>query len=163
VYSEPESRKRLWEALDDYADFVLLDEHGHRALCILYVTALFETKDNTIHLRDLIREIAEGGASPDVVEEAEVALRAADDAVKKVRIIRHNAIAHRSASVSYDAAFDLAEITLDELGGLIASTDAVARTLAKACGIEPVVVTFYAAQALERLFTDIGRQRTSRS
>jgi len=159
VYSAPESRQRLWDALDDYADFVNLDEQGHRALCILYVTALFETKDNTLHLRDLIGEIAEGGTAPDVVKEAEAALASATKAVKKVRIIRHNAIAHRSASISYNAAFDLAEITIDDLGALIANADAVAKSLAKACGVEPVIVTFYAAHALDRLFTDVGRQR----
>jgi hypothetical protein len=159
VYSSPESRARLWDTLDAYADFVNLDEDAHRTLAILNVTSLFETKDNTLHLRDLIQEVKALGTSPDVVRETEAALVVLEAAVKKVRIIRHNALAHRSASLAYEDVFKLASITADELGELVKSAEAMANSLAKAAGVEPVVMAHYAAGMLDRLFSDAGRLR----
>lgn len=159
VYSEPGSRGRLFDALDDYADFVLLDERAHRDLAILRAVSLFDTKEHTTHLPDIVRELKTRGSTPELVAEAEASLTRLEAAVKKLRIIRHNAIAHRSATVSYDEAFDRAQITVDELGDLVASAEAVARALAKATGCEPVIMAYYAANALDRLFTDVGRMR----
>lgn len=159
VYTSPESRQRLWDALDVYVDFVNLDEDAHRTLAILNVTSLFETKDHTLHLRNLIQEVKTLGASPDVVCEAEAALVVLDGAVKKVRIIRHSALAHRSAGLAYDDVFRLANITVDELGELVESAEAIANALAKAAGVAPPIMAYYAPQMLERLFTDVARLR----
>ena len=92
-----------------------------------------------------------------MVREAEAALLVLEAAVKKVRIIRHNALAHRSASLAYDDVFRLANITADELGELVSSAEAVANSLAKAAGVEPAVMAYYAAHMLDRLFVDLGR------
>jgi hypothetical protein len=145
--------------MDRYADFVRLDEQAHRDLAILRATSLFDTKDHTTHLPDILREVKARGSSPELVQEVEVALKALEAAVKKVRIIRHHAIAHRSASMTYDEAFKKAQITADELGHLVASAEAVAIALARAVGVEPSMMASSAPDDLYRLFTDLHEMR----
>jgi hypothetical protein len=157
VYTAPESRTRLWEAFDEYADFMLLDERAHQELSILYAASLFETKGNTLHIPSLIDELRIRGTAPVLVEEAERALEALQGVIGKARFLRHNAIAHRTASMSRDEVFKRAKITNPELGELVARADELASSLAKAVGHSPVVLTFFAASALDRLFTDAGR------
>lgn len=161
VYTAPESRERLWDAFDDFADFMLLDERAHQELAILYAASLFETKDNTVHLHSLIDEIRTRGTAPELVADAEHALAALEGVIGKARFLRHNAVAHRTASMSREEVFKRANITADELGELVARADALASSLAHAIGHSPVVLAFYAAGALDRLFTAAGRRHGS--
>lgn len=159
VYTDPESLGRHWSTMDRYADFVRLDERAHRDLAILRVTSLFDTKEHTTHLPDLLKEARLNGASPELLSEAEKALGALADAVRKVRMIRQNAVAHRSATITYDETFKRASVTVDELGQLVGSAEAVANALARAIGIEPEPMAWAAPGDLSRLFDHLREMR----
>lgn len=159
VYSDPESRGRLFPTMERYPDFVRLDEQAHRDLAILRATSLFDTKEHTTHLFDLLAEVKARGTSPGLVRDIEAAIMELEAAVKKVRIIRHHAIAHRSASLTYDGAFKLARMTVDELGQLVGSAEAVAIALARAVGLEPDSMASAAPDDLHRLFLHLQNMR----
>lgn len=158
VYTEPTSRTRLWKSFDAYAAFMLLDEHAHHELAILYVTSLFETDRRTVHLRDLLENLRARGGAPGLVEETEAALSALEASANKVLILRNNAVGHRTARMSRLEVFERAAVTADELGGLISEAERLANNLATALGHQPLILVFNAAEALDQLFTDAGGQ-----
>jgi len=160
VYSDPDSRARLWNALDDYADFVNFDEDAHRSLALLELAGLFEHEPKAINFKTVCAELTAvdsttANAVRSMIDHHKVV-------ITKVVRLRHTAVAHRAGKMSNDAAYRAVELTADEFGELTDIAEKIAGVLAKACDVEPPLVAFYAANMLDRLFTTVGRRSGSR-
>jgi hypothetical protein len=128
------SRGKILDAMNNYPSFFLFDEHAHRFSFIVHAAALFEKAD-TINLSQLARELHEAGAISDVaMAEIQQLFASVKRVSTGVHIIRSNAFAHRSASLSFNNAFEKAEISFDDLHGLMNVALIVINVLLVACG-----------------------------
>ena len=128
------SRDEILDTMNKYPSFFLFDEAAHRFSFIVHAAALFETGD-TINLGQLAGELHEAGSISDAAMMEIKQLFASMKRVSTgVHIIRSNAFAHSSASLSFDKAFEKAKISLDDLHDLMDVALKVANILLVACG-----------------------------
>jgi hypothetical protein len=152
IYTEQDSRDKLFPALNQFPDFVKLDEHAHQELCLLYLGTLFEANDGTINLLALIDEAAEANKQF-LADKGRALLNEASHLIKKIRILRSNAVAHRSAKLSRTAAFEIAKLTPDDLRLLVDEAEQVAYAIGRAFGVEPFTIAVLAPTDLRQIFT----------
>lgn len=154
VYTEPESREKLFDALNEFPDFVNLDQHAHQELCLLYLGTLFERNDRTINLEQLI---GEASAFSPAFNAAQVRawMSDAEELLHRVRMLRGNAIAHRSAKLSRAAAFSRAGLSPDDLRQLVDEAEQIAYAIGRAFGVEPFTIAVLAPTELARMFSQL--------
>lgn len=152
VYSEPSSRQRLFPSLSQFGEFVKLDEKAHLEMCLLHAATLFEDDDRTINLASLIEE---AGAASDqfMIEEARQRLSEGAAIIGKLRFLRNNAIAHRSARLSRAEVFERQAMTADELQTVINDAEQIAWAVGMAFGVRPYQLAAPAADELRALFS----------
>jgi hypothetical protein len=118
-FEEYESRQHIIETMWDYNEFFRFTPHACLVSYFIYIAGAFDKTANTISFVHLIPEMR---AAAHLVGEREAAVdaltQAAAPIIKKVRILRHKAIAHRDAHISYDDVFKLAAVTPDQLRDL---------------------------------------------
>jgi hypothetical protein len=103
-------------ALNQFANFFYFDSHAHLIAFIVYIYGLFEDRKDSINLNRLTRELRNINQVSKVhLIDLDYLFNQAAPIVKKVKYLRHNAIAHRTASKSYNDVFRLADTTYDEL------------------------------------------------
>jgi hypothetical protein len=103
---------------------------------------MFDKRKDTINLVQLAREMkAAHLIQGQAITELETLLAQAAPFASKVTILRHNAFAHRSASISYDAAFDKAEVTANQLRDLTELAQKIVNRLLLARGLKEVAFT----------------------
>jgi hypothetical protein len=154
VYTEQSSRDRLLKALDQFADFVNLDQHAHQELCLLYLGTLFETRDNTINISALINE-ASAANELFCAEKIRALLNDVNHLIKKVHLLRGNAVAHRSDKLSRVATFAKAALSPDDLRMLVDEAEQIAFAIGRAFDLEPFTIAVLAPADLDRIFTSL--------
>lgn len=153
LYSSHETRPRFIDAMNQYGGFFPFDEHAHLVSFIIHLVALLERKDDTINLSQLVGEIRDSGQLSQTDMTAVDALLAETDPYrKKLAILRNNVIAHRSASLSYDAAFEKAEVTPNELRELTEKARHIVNRLLLARGLKEQFVWQPAVDDARALF-----------
>jgi hypothetical protein len=116
-YEGAETRTKIIDTMRDYPEFFRFDAHAHFVAYTVHAAALFERRRDTINLPRLLAEIAASRPAPDPdLAEAQMLLQEAEILSGKVKVLRNNLFAHRSASLSYAGAFEEADITPNELG-----------------------------------------------
>ncbi|MCU1376714.1 MAG: hypothetical protein JWO68_4000 [Actinomycetia bacterium] len=117
LYDGADTRPTIIDAMRGYAEFFRFDPHAHFVSFIVHAAALFESREDTINLPLLVQEVgACDGVPSRTISECEALLSELRPYVPKIIILRSNLFAHRSASLSYEQAFDLAKITPIQLG-----------------------------------------------
>jgi AbiU2 len=100
------------------------------------MAALFETRNDTINLWRLAKDMkAANMLLSKAAAEVDALLREATPVASKVTILRSNLFAHRSDSVSYASAFELAQVTPDQLHNLTEIALKIANQLLLAKGL----------------------------
>jgi HEPN superfamily AbiU2-like protein len=116
---QAETRSDTVDVIDTFYEFFRFDVHAHFVAFTIHMAALFETRTDTINLRSLFNEMkAENSVSSTDAAEINVLFSQATDAAKKVATLRNKLFAHRSATDSYEDAFNEANVTADELRDL---------------------------------------------
>lgn len=106
-------------ALNQFSAYFRFDLHAHLIAFVVYIHGLFEKNGASINLNRLTRELKGTGRISEVdLREIDELLAQAAPIVKKVKSLRDKAIAHRTASTSYNDVFRSAEVTYKELSRL---------------------------------------------
>jgi hypothetical protein len=134
-------RETLRVAIDTmqrFSEFFRFAPEAHFVAFIVQIDALFETSEKTINLPGLARELkTKKLLSTKDVADVDALLREAQPLATKVAILRNHLFAHRSATVSYSAAFRLAKVTADQLCTLTEIALKIANRLLAARGHGP--------------------------
>lgn len=121
----------IWRYLDDretlrvaidtmerFSEFFRFAPHAHFVAFVVHIAALFEKRkrNDTINLPSLAEEMkAKKLVSIKDAADVDTLLKEAQPLVTKVTILRNNLFAHRSATLSYAAAFRMAKLKPDQL------------------------------------------------
>lgn len=125
LYENADERPALESALDEYGEFLRFDQHAHLVSFVLYISSLYDTDHRSISLPLLANE----ALTRTDRRSLKAQFAKASPLLAKVKILRHNLFAHRSNSISYAAAFTLADVTGDQLRDLCTVTLAIANVL----------------------------------
>lgn len=151
-FEENNSRRKIIKTMRDYGEYFRFAPHAYFVSYVIYIAGAFEKRRDTINLNSLIDEVRKAGKLQGPAD-AKVAslMAAAKPFADKVTILRHNAIAHRTDSMSYNDVFDLAQITPTELGDLIEIALKVSNHLSRACGLQEQHFTVLPKEDAQRM------------
>ena len=157
-YENIETRPQILGAMNHYPEFFRFDSHAHFVAFVVHLAALFERRNDTINLPVLKAELEEAGALESATAaSAEAILNEAKPLIPKVIILRSNLFAHRSASVSYAQAFELADVTANQLGHLSDLSLRLTNCLLLARGLKDRVFHTISRAHLKGLLDAIGK------
>jgi hypothetical protein len=143
--------------MDEFSELFQFTIHAHFVAFVVHIAALFERKD-TINLWRLTDEMRGAGMlSTTALAEVEALLSQATPVVSKVAILRHNLFAHRSASMSYAEAFEMAGLTTEQLANLTEIALKIANALLLARGLPDQVFHPGPREHAEALLTTLRR------
>ena len=115
-YEGADTRPKIIDTMNMYSEFFRFDSHANFVALVVYLGGLFEKRADTINLPALVSEAGASGTAPaDVIAQAKSLLAQVEALQPKVAILRSNLFAHRSASLSYAAAFRKAAIEPNQL------------------------------------------------
>jgi hypothetical protein len=121
--------------MQDYSEFFRFAPHAHFVAFIVSIAALFDRRRDTITLPGLAKEMGKANLLPaETKSEVTTLMAQAKPLVSKITILRHNAFAHRSASLSYDEAFKAAAVTALQMRELTEIALKIANCLTQARG-----------------------------
>jgi AbiU2 len=130
-----DTRAGIMETMQEYSEFFRFAPHAHFVAFIVSIAALFDKRRDTITLPGLVREMGKANLLPAQTKSDVTALIAqAGPLVSKITILRHNAFAHRSATLSYDEAFKAAAVTAFQMRELTEIALKIANCLTQARG-----------------------------
>lgn len=134
-FVDTETRPAIEDAMNRYKAFFRLDPHAHFVSFIVHITELLETRRDTINLPNLAKELEDSGRmGTTTAAEVNALLQQADPLASRVRILRDNLFAHRSA---YDEAFEKVAVTPDELHELTEIALKIVNQLRRSLGLNP--------------------------
>ena len=121
VYEGKETREQFLGAMNDYVSFFTISIHAHFVAMLTALYRLYETRQDTKNIPQLLRLIeAEGSVDKTVLKELEE--RCSSEAKSlwlKVSDLRNKAFSHRSKSLSVEEVFQKAAIKPNDLVRLI--------------------------------------------
>ena len=130
-----ETRPALLDTMNQFSEFFRFAPHAHFVSFVVTMASLYDKRSDTITLTALAREIETSGLlTVPVQAEVKALIDQALPIANKVGILRHNAFAHRSANMSYDAAFKAASITAAQMRELTDTSLQLANTLLRVQG-----------------------------
>jgi hypothetical protein len=131
------TRAKIIETVREYNEFFRFTPHAYLLSYVIHIAAMFDKTRDTISLTRLAKEMKVAGLIQGQ-EAAEVGalLDEAAPIAAKVAILRHNAFAHRNASISYDDVFKLAAVRPDQLRDLTVVALKIANRLLLARGLK---------------------------
>jgi hypothetical protein len=136
-FEEQDSRRKIIETMEEYSEFFRFTPHAYLVTYVIYMAGVFDKRRDTISLVPLIREVKAGGhlKAHDAVT-IDALMVEAKPIAEKVAILRHKAIAHRSAHISYNEVFKLAAVKPNQLRDLTEVALKIANRLLLARGIQ---------------------------
>lgn len=157
TYIGADTRPKYVNTMNRYVDFFRFDEHANFVALVMYLSQLFEERRETLNLAGVVAEAEVAGVERSFIDTAGSALVTAKPIWKKVVILRSNLFAHRSGKLSYEAAFELAEITPDDLRDLAQLGLEVINPLCKGLGMDEFEFVAESGADTVRLLEDLGR------
>lgn len=157
-FEEDRTRREIIETMREYGEFFRFTPHAYLVTYVVYVAGAFETRQDTISLVVLIREMKFAGQLNGQDEAAvNSLLSSAKPIAKKVAILRNNAIAHRTVSMSYNDVFKLADVTPGELRDVTDLALRIANRLLQSCGLQDQHFTDLPRADAVRMMTALAR------
>lgn len=152
-----DSRRKIIETMREYHEFFRFAPHSYFVTYVTYIHGVFEQRRDTINLGSLVREMkaarclkAQDAATVD-------ALRAqAKPIADKVAILRHKAIAHRSAHIRFDDVYKMAQVKPDQLRDLTDLALKIANHLLLAAGLRDQCFTTLPREAAEAMMKTLA-------
>jgi HEPN superfamily AbiU2-like protein len=147
-----ETRPNIVETMREYNEFFRFTPHAYFVAYVVHIAGMFDKRKDTISLTRLAREMkAAHQIQGQAITEVDALLAQATPVASKVIILRHNAFAHRSASISYDAAFKKAAVTAAQLRDLTELALKIVNRLLLARGLKGEVFTPLPLEAAEAM------------
>ena len=157
-FEEDRSRREIIETMREYGEFFRFAPRACLVTYVVYTAGVFETRQDTISLVVLIREMKAAGRLSGQDETAACGLlSSAKPIAKKVAILRNNAIAHRTVSMSYNDVFKLANVTPGELRDVTDIALKIANRLLLSCGLQDQHFTDMPRQDAVRMMTALAK------
>jgi cell division septum initiation protein DivIVA len=121
------------------------------------MAGVFDKRKGTISLEPLIREAkAAGYLKPQAAKAANALLARAKSLAEKVALLRNNAVAHRSAHISYDDVFRMAAVKPDQLRELTDLALEITNQLLRVSGLQEQSFTDLPREAAEAMMKALG-------
>lgn len=135
-YFEGISQARIIDTMQEYTDYFRFTPHAYLVSYVVYMAGVFDKRRDTIRLPSLISEVnATGCLRLDEASTIDALMMQAEPLVGKVKILRHKAIAHKSAHLSYNDVFKMAAVTPNQLRELTEIALKIANPLLQARGL----------------------------
>jgi hypothetical protein len=151
-FEEHQSRQTIIETMREYNEFFRFTPHAYLVSYVVYIAGIFERRRDTVCLHALTRDVeAAGKLGSEEIAALDLLLTNAASTASKATILRSNAFAHRSGSMSYDDVFDRAAVTPGELRDLTDVALAVANRLLLACDLQDQRFTESPRKAAEEM------------
>jgi predicted RNase H-like HicB family nuclease len=135
---------------DEYWEFWRFNEHALLFSHVVHMAALFEKNPKTINFIQLRDNLKTEYRQVDFTA-IDLLLTDASATAKSVAILRSNAFAHRSTKMSYNQAFEKADISFDKLRDLNGLALQLANEMLKVVGANAHEFVEFPQQCLERL------------
>lgn len=130
-FESADTRPGLVDIMEEFGEFFRFAPHAHFVAFVVSIAQLFDKRRDTITLATLSREMDKAGMLSSQSQSEVAALIGQAD---PLTILRHNAFAHHSASVSYNHIFKTASVTALEMRELTEISLKIANTLLRARG-----------------------------
>ena len=118
-FGSADTRPAIIDTMNNFSEFFQFDPHAHFVAFIAHIAALFDERGGTINLPNLARELKRSHViSAQAAADVDLLLSQAEPLVAKVRFLRNNCFAHRSAVLPYDEVFKRADITWGQMRDL---------------------------------------------
>lgn len=156
-YEGEDTRPNILKTMNGYSEFFRFDTHAHFVSLVIHLGSLFENRTGTVNFHALIDEAESNGIGRDALDKARTLIADVFTVASKVAILRSNLFAHRSATLSYAAAFEKAEIKPNQLRDLTVVGLKIANTLLVARGLDEHFFHELSRPHLERLINDLAK------
>lgn len=159
-----ETRPRIIDTMRAFPEFFRFEPHAHFVSFIVHMAALLEVRSDTINLPRLAKELKSARLiSPQDSAEIEALLGKVARTAPKVKILRSNLFAHRSASLSYSEVFKKAGVTPDELRDLTHTALKIANRLLIARGLKDHVFNILPLAHAQEMLGALSRYASQES
>lgn len=142
VYDGAPTRAKYLATMNRFSEFYRFDPHAHFVAMVMYLSQLFEPRNDTLNLPSLLENAPSAGVATSVTEQGLSILKAVKPLVSKVMILRSNLFAHRNAKLSYTEVFDLAKVSADQLRELSDAALRIANLLGEAASVGEKIVHY---------------------
>lgn len=156
IYEGVETRPKYLPAMKRYSEFFRFDSHALQVAYTIYLCQIFEDRPKTLNLKNVVNEAKTRGLSTDYITAAEKVLQDGLPIWKKLVIVRSNLFAHRSASLSYSRAFEMAAIAPNEIRRLAELGLEGINSLRTALGQQDYVFSTLPGKDLRKLLEEIN-------
>lgn len=151
LYDGAPTRGKYLETMSRFSEFYRFEPHAHFVAMVMYLSQLFEPRNDTLNLPTLLKQARSAGLSDSVFEEGKLILESMKPLASKVKILRSNLFAHRSAKLSYSEVFNLAKVTPDQLRELSDAALRFANTLGRNFGVRGKIIHALSPTHAERV------------
>lgn len=152
-----ETRPNIIETMREYNEFFRFTPHAYFVAYVVHIAGMFDKRKDTINLMRLAREMkAAHLIQGQAVTKVDALLAQAEPFASKVAVLRHNAFAHRSAGISYDAAFKKAAVTAAQLRELTELALMIVNRLLLAHGLRDEVFTPLPVEAAKAMMKTLA-------
>lgn len=156
-FEEQQTRAAIISTMRAYGEFFRFTPHAYLMSYVIYIWGVFERRRDTINLRSLIEEIAATGVlQPTDTAKIEALWEKSAPIAAKLRLLRHEAFAHRSRKTSYNDTFKRAAVTANELRELTDVALEIANELLLVRGLEPQFFNPLPRQSAEELMQTLA-------
>ena len=146
-FEGPDTRPKIFKIMEEFNEFFRFTPHAYFLAYVIYIAGAFDKRRGTISLWFLVPEVKkEGGINSQSAATIDALLAEAKALADRVGILRHEAFAHRSESVTYDDVFKKAGITPNQLRDLTDIALKIVNSLLLSRGLR------------DQYFTDIPRE-----
>jgi hypothetical protein len=152
------TRGKIINTMREYNDYFRFTPHAYLVSYVIYVAGVFDKTRGTISLATLIREMKTASILKTLdVATVDALMVQAKPLAEKVAILRHKAIAHRSAHLSYNDVFKMAAVTPDQLRDLTEIALKIANPLLLVRGLQEQDFVKAPREAAEAMMKDLAR------
>jgi hypothetical protein len=158
-FEEQDSRRKIIDTMEEYNEFFRFTPHAYLVAYVIYMAGVFDKTTDTISFPHLVPEMKREGQLKDQdAKDVDALLVEAKPVVSKILILRHKALAHRSAHISYDDVFKMAAVRPDQLRDLTDVALKIANRLLIARGLQDQHFTELPREAAEAMMKALGEK-----
>ncbi|WP_299439787.1 hypothetical protein [uncultured Rhodospira sp.] len=155
-YENRETRKNITDVLNVYVEFFRYDIYAHQISSIVFLNMLFDTSKRAISIRKLSQEIKKMECiDQEACLRIDDRLASIESPVKKIKVIRDKALAHRAKGDMYKDVFREAGLSANELIRVMDVAIDVLNELRLARGLTDVLFRPYTTDTLRSMISDL--------
>lgn len=132
TYKSHDTRPLYLPGMQHYSEFFRYDEEAHFRTMVVGLYTLFDSRRDTANFSRMLADSRAGGHP---LPATEARLDGTGVVVAKVASLRHNLFAHRNHGLTYEDVYAAANITPNELRGLLDESRCMRNELGAAHGV----------------------------